>query len=74
MRAERRRVSKGWTGTMDPMTHSAWSPLSGHGDPSTAGLLCCVPADDRKHRPGDASVVLTKHYEKTHPEMVSSSG
>jgi hypothetical protein len=40
------RVSKGWTGTGfdDPLR---FVPLSGHGDPSTAGPLCCVPADDR---------------------------
>jgi hypothetical protein len=35
-------------------------------------VRCAVCRRTIAHRPGDASVVLTKHYEKTHPEMVSS--
>ena len=71
MRAERWRVSEGWTGTIEAMTNSASSRY-----PITVTRLplvrCAVCRRTIAHRPGDASVVLTKHYEKTHPEMVSS--
>jgi hypothetical protein len=56
---------------MEAMTHSASSRY-----PVTVTRLplvrCAVCRRTIAHRPGDASVVLTKHYEKTHPEMVSS--
>ena len=71
MRPERRRVPEGWTGTMETMSNSASScyPITVTGLPL---VRCAVCRRTIAHRPGDASVVLTKHYEKTHPEMVSS--
>src|SRR5829696_480178 len=63
MRAERWQVSEGWTGTIEAMTHSAPSRY-----PITVTRLplvrCAVCRRTIAHRPGDASVVLTKHYEK----------
>ena len=50
------------------------SPLSRH--PVTVTQLplvrCAVCRRTVAHRPGEASAVLTKHYEKTHPELVHS--
>jgi hypothetical protein len=50
------------------------SPSSRH--PVTVTRLplvrCGVCRRTVAHRPGDASVVLTKHYEKAHPELVHS--
>jgi hypothetical protein len=36
-------------------------------------VRCAVCRRTVAHRPGEASVVLTKHYQKAHPEMVGSS-
>ena len=33
-------------------------------------VRCAVCRRTVAHRPGEASVVLTKHYQKAHPEMV----
>ena len=33
-------------------------------------VRCAVCRRTVAHQPGEASVVLTKHYEKAHPEMV----
>jgi hypothetical protein len=33
-------------------------------------VRCAVYRRTVAHRPGQASAVLTKHYEKTHPELV----
>lgn len=42
--------------------------------PVTVGHLplvrCAVCRRTVAHRPGQASAVLTRHYEKAHPEMV----
>ena len=35
-------------------------------------VRCAVCRRTVAHRPGEASVMLTKHYEKAHPEMVGS--
>jgi hypothetical protein len=35
-------------------------------------VRCAVCRRTVAHRPGEASVTLTKHYEKAHPEMVGS--
>ena len=35
-------------------------------------VRCAVCRRTVPHRPGEASVMLTKHYEKAHPEMVGS--
>jgi hypothetical protein len=35
-------------------------------------VRCAVCRQTVAHRPGQASLVLTKHYEKAHPEMVGS--
>jgi hypothetical protein len=35
-------------------------------------VRCAVCRQTVAHRPGEASVVLTKHYEKAHPEMIGS--
>jgi hypothetical protein len=35
-------------------------------------VRCAVCRRTVAHRPGQASVVLTKHYEKAHPELVGS--
>ncbi|HEV7629161.1 MAG TPA: hypothetical protein VGO89_21935 [Streptomyces sp.] len=37
-------------------------------------VRCAVCRRTVAHRPGDASVVLTKHYERAHPEMVGPTG
>jgi hypothetical protein len=34
-------------------------------------VRCAVCRRTVAHRPGQASAVLTRHYEKAHPEMVS---
>lgn len=34
-------------------------------------VRCAVCRRTVAHRPGQASVVLTRHYEQAHPEMVS---
>jgi hypothetical protein len=36
-------------------------------------VRCAVCRRTVAHRPGQASVVLTKHYEQAHPEMVGSA-
>jgi hypothetical protein len=33
-------------------------------------VRCAVCRRTVAHRPGEASVVLTRHYEKAHPELV----
>jgi hypothetical protein len=33
-------------------------------------VRCAVCLRTVAHQPGEASVVLTKHYDKAHPEMV----
>ena len=35
-------------------------------------VRCAVCRRTVAHRPGEASAMLTKHYEKAHPEMVGS--
>jgi hypothetical protein len=35
-------------------------------------VRCAVCRRTLAHRPGQASAVLSKHYEKTHPELVNS--
>lgn len=35
-------------------------------------VRCAVCRRTVAHRPGQASVVLTKHYETAHPEMMGS--
>jgi hypothetical protein len=35
-------------------------------------LRCAVCRRTVAHRPGQASVVLTKHYAKAHPQMIGS--
>jgi hypothetical protein len=35
-------------------------------------VRCAVCRRTVAHRPGEASVVLTKHYEKAHPAIVAS--
>lgn len=35
-------------------------------------VRCAVCRRTVAHRPGEASAVLTKHYERAHPEMVGS--
>jgi len=35
-------------------------------------VRCAVCRRTVAHRPGEASFVLTKHYEKAHPELVGS--
>ncbi len=35
-------------------------------------VRCAVCRQTVAHRPGEASVVLTKHYERAHPEMVGA--
>jgi hypothetical protein len=35
-------------------------------------VRCAVGRRTVAHQPGAASVLLTKHYEKAHPEMVGS--
>ena len=35
-------------------------------------VRCAVCLRTVAHRPGQASAVLTKHYQTAHPEMVSS--
>jgi len=54
---------------MDPMSNStSWR------HPVTVTQLplvrCAVCRRTVAHRPGQASIVLTKHYEKDHPEML----
>jgi hypothetical protein len=34
-------------------------------------VRCAVCRRTVAHRPGEASVVLTSHYEKAHPELVN---
>lgn len=34
-------------------------------------VRCAVCRRTVAHRPGQASIVLTRHYEQAHPEMVS---
>ena len=36
-------------------------------------VRCALCRRTVTHRPGQAGVVLTKHYEKAHPEMVGSA-
>ena len=36
-------------------------------------VRCAVCRRTVAHRPGQASVVLTKHYEQAHPEMAGSA-
>jgi len=35
-------------------------------------VRCAVCRRTVAHRPGQASIVLTKHYEKAHPEMLGA--
>jgi hypothetical protein len=35
-------------------------------------VRCAVCRQTVAHRPGQASLVLTKHYEKAHPEIVGT--
>ena len=35
-------------------------------------VRCAVCRRTVAHRPGEASAVLTKHYQKAHPELVHS--
>ena len=35
-------------------------------------VRCAVCRRTLAHRPGQASAVLTKHYQKAHPELVDS--
>ena len=54
---------------MDAMTNStsASHPVTVTHLPK---VRCAVCRRTVAHRPGEASVVLTKHYQKAHPEMV----
>jgi hypothetical protein len=36
-------------------------------------VRCAVCRRTVAHRPGQASIVLTKHYEKAHPDLVGSN-
>ena len=60
-----------WAGRMEAMSYSMSSRY-----PVTVTHLplvrCAVCRRTVAHRPGEASVMLTKHYEKAHPEMVGS--
>jgi hypothetical protein len=55
-------------------THAKMEAMSNSHYPVTVTQLplvrCAVCRRTVAHRPGEASVVLTKHYEKAHPEMV----
>ena len=58
-------------GKMKPMSNST----SSHSVVTVTHLpvvRCAVCQRTVAHRPGQASVVLTKHYERVHPEMVGS--
>jgi hypothetical protein len=56
---------------MEPDEQLHVLPLSGHGDPSPAGPLRGLPADSRTPT-RQASVTLTKHYEKAHPDLIGA--
>ena len=57
-----------------------WNPMSNSNSsrhPVTVTHLplvrCAVCRRTVAHRPGQASIVLTKHYEKAHPELVGGN-
>jgi len=78
-------VSHGGRGAKLPLGAGAswlaeWKPMSNSNPsryPVTVTHLpvvrCAVCRRTVAHRPGQASIVLTKHYEKAHPDLVGGN-